>query len=317
MSSPGTDCIQLVPFIRLESFVVKAPSGPYSSGIIEVDPLNGTMDDFKAFWRKPMIWNEVIMDIVFNHTAHDATYTKHRMVLSDEMGNFKNRVGDWWDIADLKIEGNIALQDELLNVLTFWVKQGIDGFRCDVAPLIPLEFWARARKTLSTLNPNLLWVAESVHRGFVKSARFGIRSIKRRRIYEFSISVTVHIFDISKTICRKNLCKPGLTISWTRDDISKNYVNTVTENHDFKRIIRQTKSQLRNLNAMLFLLRGSVSSSTVRNWAFPSSNLFEIGEVIGIQDRANITQMIKTLSQFKKEAGYINDAGIKVVVKMC
>ena len=115
----------------------------------------------------------------------------------DDLGNFQNRVGDWWDIADLKIEGNQELQDELLNVLTYWVKQGIDGFRCDVAPLIPLEFWARARKELSILNPNLLWVAESVHRSFIKYLRdLGYEASSDGEIYHvFDICYDYDIFD--------------------------------------------------------------------------------------------------------------------------
>ena len=71
------------------------------------------MDDFKAFLAKAHdLGMKVIMDIVFNHTAHDATYTKTHpeWYYQDEMGNFKNRVGDWWDIADLKIEETLPFR---------------------------------------------------------------------------------------------------------------------------------------------------------------------------------------------------------------
>jgi len=330
VKSLGTDCIQLVPFHPIGIFRRKGTVGsPYSiRDYYEVDPLNGTMDDFKAFLAKAHdLGMKVIMDIVFNHTAHDATYTKTHpeWYYQDEMGNFKNRVGDWWDIADLKIEGNIALQDELLNVLTFWVKQGIDGFRCDVAPLIPLEFWARARKTLSTLNPNLLWVAESVHRSFVKYLRdLGYEASSDGEIYQvFDICYDYDIFDhFENYLSGKEPLQAWVDNLMDQEMIyPKNYVKyRYLENHDFKRIASyaKTKSQLRNLNAMLFLLRGSVFLFNGQELGISHHpNLFEIDEVDwNTKDEANITQLIKTLSQFKKETGYINDPlEIKVVGK--
>lgn len=46
--------------------------------------------------------------------------------------------------------------------------QIVDGFRCDVASLIPIEFLERARKEVVEVNQNCLWLAESVHRIFIK-----------------------------------------------------------------------------------------------------------------------------------------------------
>ncbi len=49
-----------------------------------------------------------------------------------------------------------------MDTLKFWAKKGVDGFRCDVASMIPLEFWKRAKREIETINPDLLWLAESL-----------------------------------------------------------------------------------------------------------------------------------------------------------
>jgi hypothetical protein len=45
-----------------------------------------------------------------------------------------------------------------VGVLEFWVRKGVAGFRCDVAKLVPLEFWKKATKDLAQINPNLVCV---------------------------------------------------------------------------------------------------------------------------------------------------------------
>ena len=44
----------------------------------------------------------------------------------------------------------------------------MDGFRCDVAPLVPIEFWLRARKEVLKINENAIWLAESIDPYFMK-----------------------------------------------------------------------------------------------------------------------------------------------------
>ena len=48
---------------------------------------------------------------------------------------------------------------------------GVDGFRCDVASLVPVEFWQKARRELNKVRKDLIWLAESVHAVFVEKRR--------------------------------------------------------------------------------------------------------------------------------------------------
>ena len=59
-------------------------------------------------------------------------------------GGFGNRIGDWWDVIDLDYS-QPGLWDYQIETLKYWASM-VDGFRCDVAPLVPLEFWLRARE---------------------------------------------------------------------------------------------------------------------------------------------------------------------------
>lgn len=114
----------------------------------------------------------VVIDVVFNHTAHDSLLVAeypdffHR----DAEGRPVSSVPEWSDIIDLR-HPNPAIDDLLMASLAAWVRRGVDGFRCDAATLVPLEFWLRARRELAELKPGLLWIAETVHPVMVERRR--------------------------------------------------------------------------------------------------------------------------------------------------
>ena len=59
----------------------------------------------------------------------------------DSNGNLQPPNGtDWWDVADLNYD-NSAMKDEMIECMKFWVENSnIDGYRCDVADWVPLDF---------------------------------------------------------------------------------------------------------------------------------------------------------------------------------
>jgi len=107
-----------------------------------------------------------MIDIVFNHTSVDCIWTKTH---SDwyrkdpNTGKFLNTNPQWSDILELDLEKNqsTGLWEELISILIYWVKLGVDGFRCDVASIVPLEFWAQAKNQVEKINPEVFWLAES------------------------------------------------------------------------------------------------------------------------------------------------------------
>lgn len=166
----GVDVIWLMPIHPIGQRNKKGSLGcPYSAedyGL--VNPEYGSLSDFKDLVQAIHDLDmEVMIDVVYNHTSYDSKLMKDHAdyFYKTESGDFGNRFGDWTDVADLDFD-NEGLWDLLIDHLKYWVSQGVDGFRCDVAPLVPLEFWVKAKEEVAKVKENVLWLAESVHPSF-------------------------------------------------------------------------------------------------------------------------------------------------------
>ena len=103
---------------------------------------------------------KVIIDWVANHTGQDHVWTRSNpnFYIQDDQKNFTERNG-WSDVIDLNYD-NHDMRAAMIDAMRYWVDTaGIDGFRCDMAHLVPLDFWIQARKTLDAVKP-LFWLAE-------------------------------------------------------------------------------------------------------------------------------------------------------------
>lgn len=133
----------------------------------------GTADDLKAFIAKAhQLGLYVILDWVANHTAWDNVLVKQHpeWYLRDWKGDF--RPTPWWDWDDI-IEldySNSDLRRYMTGAMKYWVQEfGVDGFRCDVAGFVPLDFWEQARKELDSIKP-VFMLAEFEGRDFHANA---------------------------------------------------------------------------------------------------------------------------------------------------
>lgn len=98
-------------------------------------------------------------------------------------------MADWDDIIDLDYT-NKDLWEDQISALEYWTKLGIDGFRCDVAPIVPMPFWIEARKKrIKQINPESILLAETVHPHFIEYVR-------SQGFYMASDSETYEAFDI-------------------------------------------------------------------------------------------------------------------------
>ena len=175
IQSMNVDVVYLMPIHPIGQQNKKGALGcPYS--IKDYRAINaeyGTEQDFRELVDAIHVRGmKVMIDVVFNHTAYDARYIEehpdwyHR----DENGKPYTSTPAWDDVIDLK-HPNQELWNYLVGSLTKWVGFGVDGFRCDVASLLPIEFWERARKACAMVNRNTMWLAESVHLNFVRQRR--------------------------------------------------------------------------------------------------------------------------------------------------
>jgi glycosidase len=132
-----------------------------ASSYTDIDPAYGTVDDFRRLIQVAHEHDmKVIIDWVANHTGYDHQWTKKyaHWYRKDKEGNFTELYG-WIDVIDLDYEIP-EMRQEMINSMRYWVKEfNIDGFRCDMARTVPLDFWIEARGECDSIK-SLFWLAE-------------------------------------------------------------------------------------------------------------------------------------------------------------
>lgn len=167
----GVDILWIMPVQPIGEKNRKGPLGSYYSiqDYTAVNPNFGTMDDFTAMVNQAHeLGLKVILDWVTNHTSFDHGWTTEHPdfysynedgeinVAMDNEGNLT----DWTDVADLNFE-NQELWAAMAAEMKFWVDSAnIDGFRCDVAGFVPMDYWNWLSEERATWNKELFMLAE-------------------------------------------------------------------------------------------------------------------------------------------------------------
>lgn len=267
IKSLGTDIIWFMPIHPIGVKNKKGSLGcPYANKDYRTtNPEYGTMDDFKSLVEKIHAKGmKCIIDVVYNHTSPDSNLSVEHpeFFYRKPDGNFGNKVGDWSDIIDLDYS-NKELWRYQIDSLVMWAKI-VDGFRCDVASFVPVEFWKQAREAVAKVNPDCIWLAESVHSSFnVFSRKSGIYTASDYELFDaFDME---YDYDIREVFDK--YLKGETTLSNYMDMF--NYQEAIypqnydkmrfLENHDQPRICHyvKNKSDLENYTAFLYFLKGS------------------------------------------------------------
>lgn len=170
----GFDIVYLAPIHPVGLAARKGGEGsPYAiADYRAVDPALGGEEGFRRFLVAAHgLGLRVIIDMIYNHTSPDSVLASehpewfHR----GPSGKPAPRFPEWSDVVDLDYSKR-QLWGYQIETLERWARFGVDGFRCDVASLVPMDFWIEARRRVAAVKP-CLWLAESVHRDFVSEAR--------------------------------------------------------------------------------------------------------------------------------------------------
>lgn len=154
----GVDILWLMPINPIGEKNRKGTLGSYYSvkDYKAINPNFGSKEDFKTLVDSiHSLGMHVIIDWVANHTSwdHEWTKTNPEFYNKDSLGNFIPPVADWSDVIDLNYE-NKELRNAMTEALLYWVKEfNIDGYRCDVAEMVPLDFWKNTRNELDKIKP--------------------------------------------------------------------------------------------------------------------------------------------------------------------
>ena len=168
----GVDIVWLMPVHPIGEQNRKGVLGsPYAvKDYLSVNPEFGTLEDLRHFVATAHdLGLHVILDWVANHTAWDnPLVTEHPdWYARDWKGDFRPTPWwDWDDIIDLDY-GNADLRRYMTEAMAYWVREvDVDGFRCDVAGFVPVDFWDNVRRELDAVKPVFMlaeWESRDLH----------------------------------------------------------------------------------------------------------------------------------------------------------
>ncbi len=113
-----------------------------------INPEFGNLNDFKVLVTEAHKHDiSVIIDWVPNHTGWDHHWINEHpnWYTKNDNGEIIHPVNtDWTDVADLNYN-NKDMRQAMIEDMLYWIEEAdIDGFRCDMAGMVPLDFWEQA-----------------------------------------------------------------------------------------------------------------------------------------------------------------------------
>ncbi len=307
----GTDIIWLMPIHPLGEKARKGSLGsPYAiRDYRAINPEFGTLEDLKCLVADIHSHGmKCIIDVVYNHTSPDSWLAEHHpdWFYHKPDGSFGNRVGDWTDIIDLDYSHR-ELWDYQIETLKMWAEI-VDGFRCDVAPLVPIDFWLEARREVEKVRPGCFWLAESVEPEFIRLIRsLGMAAHSDSEVYQaFDLCYDYDILREYLGVFDGSVSLEEYAAAVTRQEgiYPDNYVKLrFLENHDRPRIahLAPEDRMIRNWTAFSYFQKGMAflyAGQEVQAEHTPS--LFD-PDPISWETGKDLTTLLQRLAQIKRD----------------
>lgn len=307
----GVDAVWLLPIHPIGREKRKGSLGsPYAiADYRKVNPEYGTMEDFR--YLADVVHQhgmKLMIDVVYNHTSPDSWLREHHpeWFYRKADGSFGNHVGEWSDIIDLDYN-QPELWDYQIETLKMWAEI-VDGFRCDVAPLVPLEFWKRARKEVETVRPGCIWLAESVEPAFTRDNRNrGMISHSDSELYQaFDICYDYDIYgDFMDYVQGKTPLAAYIAALERQESIyPADYVKLrFLENHDRSRMAFLFPDRKVRINWLtwMFFQKGMALLYGGQEWeCVHRPGLFDT-DPVPMDGHAPLEKLLKTLIALKKD----------------
>ena len=306
----GVDVIWLMPIHPIGRTARKGTLGsPYAiSDYRAVNPEYGTVEDLRQLVDDiHALGMKCIIDVVYNHTSPDSLLVREHpeWFYRKSDGSFGNHVGDWTDIIDLDYQ-NRDLWAYQIETLKQWA-QIVDGFRCDVAPLIPMEFWARAREAVETVRPGCLWLSESIEPGFITWLRGqGLVAHTDQEVYQvFDIAYDYDIYGTYRGVLEGKcpLADYARAVNGQESLYPENYVKLrYIENHDQPRAAELIPSEqsLRNWTAFMYFQKGmTLLYAGQEKGIAHRPDLFD-RDIIDFEGQADYSDLMRRLAEIKR-----------------
>jgi glycosidase len=293
----GVDILWIMPVQPIGEKNRKGSLGSYYSikDYKAVNPEFGTIEDFKALVQKAHeLGMHVLLDWVANHTSWDNVWVKEHpdFYKKKEDGSFDSPY-DWTDVIALNYDNN-EMRDSMINAMEYWIKEtDIDGYRCDMAGLVPVDFWNQARTSLDKIKDIFMLAEDEDNVALVE--------------YAFDMNYTWKMFHILNDIAKeeKNVNDIWQNLAWSENNYPKyTYRMYFTSNHDENSWSGTVKERLGD----------GVEAFTVLTYMLPGMPLTYSGQEAGNDKRLRffekdtidwkdntISGLYKTLNNLKKQ----------------
>ncbi len=192
-----------------------------------------TDNNFYYCWGQPLDLANITANQTYNEIPAKATGNDH----------FDNRPGrnDWYET--IKLNYGVDYCDaggrsvhftpvpdtwkKMTDILLFWAAKGVDGFRCDMAEMVPVEFWTYATGVVKKSCPDIIFVGEvynpSLYRNYI-GAGFDY-------LYD-----KVGMYDCLRDVICGLRWASDITRQWQQIDDIRNHMLYFLENHDEQRL---------------------------------------------------------------------------------
>ncbi len=167
---------------------------------------------------------------------------------------------DWYETV--KLNYGPSTYHKMLHILLYWAAKGIDGFRCDMAEMVPVEFWEWAVPQVKAAYPDIIFIAEvynpSLYRDYIHRGHFDY-------LYD-----KVGLYDTLLNVCRGQSTQ-SITDCWQAVDDIRSHMLNFLENHDEPRL------------ASRFLLRDAETAipALLTSSLMPSPFMLYFGQELG------------------------------------
>lgn len=149
-------------------------------------------------------------------------------------------VNDWYETVKLNygvdyVNGRLNYFDpipdtwlKMCDILLFWASKKVDGFRCDMAEMVPVEFWQWAIPKVKEKYPDIIFIAEvynpAEYRSYINNGKFDY-------LYD-----KVGMYEKLRDVTSKNYPVRDITYAWQALGGIEDKMLNFLENHDEQRI---------------------------------------------------------------------------------
>ena len=181
-----------------------------------------------------------LSDEIRSHFSQIAYHEYPAKATGNDQFTSSPQINDWYETVKLNYgvdyQNNHSLHFEpipntwikMKNILFYWAKKGVDGFRCDMAEMVPVEFWHWVIDEIKTVFPDVLFIAEVynpyLYEAYIKTGKFDY-------LYD-----KVGLYDTLKGIIKGQKSAREITQCWQSLNGLDEYMLRFLENHDEQRI---------------------------------------------------------------------------------